>query len=303
MRSPRNFAENTGVLRSMTGFGVGVAPLGSGRVTIEARAVNSRFVDVRVRLPKDIAEHSAYLEQVARSRVVRGRLDLTVRLDESAAPTMTLDKRRAADALRALSELRDELSMQGDVPLALLATVPDLFVVVPSIDPVALRNALSHGLGKALDAMEGMRRAEGEALEVELCDRLERVRSLAAEIAVYTGERPERVRKRMRERLERLLESVDIAIDPGRLEQEILFLSDHCDVTEELSRLATHCAQFAVLCMQSEPIGRKLDFLLQEMAREVNTLGSKSSDAEVAFRVVELKSEVERMREQVQNIE
>lgn len=291
------------MLRSMTGFGVGTAPLGSGRVTIEARAVNSRFVDVRVRMPKDISEHSAFLDQVARARLQRGRLDLTVRLDECAAPTMSLDKKRATEALRALAELRDELQMQGDVPLALLATVPDLFVLTPSADGAALRNALTHALASAFEAMESMRRAEGEALEVELCDRLERVRCLAAEISVYTGERPERVRKRMRDRLERLLEAVDVAIDPGRLEQELLFLADHSDVSEELSRLATHCAQFAVLCMQGEPIGRKLDFLLQEMAREVNTLGSKSSDAEVAFRVVELKSEIERMREQVQNIE
>lgn len=287
----------------MTGFGVGVAPLGSGRVTIESRAVNSRFVDVRVRLPKDIAHHSAFLEQAVRARFQRGRLDLTVRLDENIAPTMRLDKKRATEALRALAELRDELQMQGEVPLSLLATVPDLFVVVPSIDPSALRSALTHALSKALDAMEDMRRVEGEALAAELCDRLERVRSLAAEIAAYTGEVPERTRRRIRDRLERLLETVDVALDPGRLEQEILFLADHGDVSEELSRLATHCAQFSVLCMQTDPIGRKLDFLLQEMAREVNTLGSKSSDAEVAFRVVELKSEIERMREQVQNIE
>jgi uncharacterized protein (TIGR00255 family) len=287
----------------MTGFGVGVAPLGSGRVTIESRAVNSRFVDVRVRLPKDIADHSAFLEQSVRARFQRGRVDLTVRLDANIAPTMRLDKKRATEALRALAELRDELQMQGEVPLSLLATVPDLFVVVPSTDPTALRSALSHALGKALDAMEDMRRVEGEALAAELGDRLERVRSLAAEIAACTNEVPERTRRRIRDRLERLLETVDVALDPGRLEQEILFLADHGDVSEELSRLATHCAQFAVLCMQSEPIGRKLDFLLQEMAREVNTLGSKSSDAEVAFRVVELKSEIERMREQVQNVE
>lgn len=287
----------------MTGFGVGVAPLGSGRVTIESRAVNSRFIDVRVRLPKDIAEHSAFIEQAARARFQRGRLDLTVRMDESVAPSMRLDKKRATEALRALAELRDELEMQGEVPLSLLATVPDLFVLVPTADAASLRTALSHALGKALDAMEDMRRVEGEALAAELCDRLERVRSLAAEIAACTGEVPERTRRRIRDRLERLLDSVDVALDPGRLEQEILFLADHGDVSEELSRLATHCAQFAVLCMQAEPIGRKLDFLLQEMAREVNTLGSKSSDAEVAFRVVELKSEIERMREQVQNIE
>jgi uncharacterized protein (TIGR00255 family) len=287
----------------MTGFGVGVAPLGAGRVTIESRAVNARFVDVRVRLPKDIADQSAFLEQSVRARFHRGRLDLTVRLDETLAPTVRLDKKRATEALRALAELRDELRMQGEVPLSLLATVPDLFVVVPSIDPAALRAALTHALGQALDAMDEMRRVEGEALAAELGARLERVRSLAAEIAACNGEISERTRRRIRDRLERLLGTVDVTLDPGRLEQEILLLADHGDVSEELSRLAAHCAQFAALCKLNDPIGRKLDFLLQEMAREVNTLGSKSSEAEVAFRVVELKSEIERMREQVQNVE
>jgi uncharacterized protein (TIGR00255 family) len=287
----------------MTGFGVGSAALGPGRVTIEARAVNSRFVDVRVRLPRELAEHSAFLDHTAKSRVLRGRLDLNVRLDEGNAPALTLDKRRASEALRALAELRDELGISGDVPLSLLATVPDLFSVAQPADPLELRSALTKALNGSLDAMESMRRTEGEALEVEMCDRLERVRVLASEIAAYAGERPERVRKRMRDRLERLLATVDVTLEPGRLEQELAFLADHGDVSEELSRLASHCAQFAVLCMQSEPVGRKLDFMLQEMAREVNTLGSKSNDAEVAFRVVELKSEIERMREQVQNIE
>jgi uncharacterized protein (TIGR00255 family) len=287
----------------MTGFGVGVAPLGAGSVTIEARAVNARFIDVRVRMPKEIAEHSAFLEQAARSHIVRGRLDVTVRLDECAAPSMALDKRKASEAIRALTELRDELGLQGDVPLSLLATVPDLFVLAPATDPAALRHALSAALEAAIDAMNAMRRTEGSALERELLSRLDRVRALAFEIRDYTADRPERARKRSRERLERLLATVDVAIDPGRLEQELLFLADHIDVSEELSRLTLHCNQFAMLCAQTEPIGRKLDFLLQEMAREVNTLGAKSNDAEMAFRVVELKSELERMREQVQNVE
>ncbi|MBL8682670.1 MAG: YicC family protein [Myxococcales bacterium] len=287
----------------MTGFGVGTAPLGSGRVTIEARAVNARFVDVRVRMPKDIAEHSAFLDHTARGRFVRGRLDLTVRLDECAAPTMTLDKRRASDALRALTELRDDLGVTGDVPLSLLATVPDLFVLAPPADANALRAALATALSAALDAMESMRRIEGEALETDLCDRLERVLQLATEVRSVTAERPERVRKRARDRIERLLATVDIAIDPGRLEQELLFIAEHIDVSEELTRLALHCGQFAALCTERECVGRKLDFLLQEMAREVNTLGSKSNDADVALCVVELKSEIERMREQVQNVE
>jgi uncharacterized protein (TIGR00255 family) len=254
-------------------------------------------------MPKDIAEHSGFLDHAARARFNRGRLDLTVRLDECAAPVMALDKRRASDALRALTELRDELGVKGDVPLSLLATVPDLFVLAPSADAAALRSALATALGAALDAMESMRRTEGFALENDLCDRLERVLQLAGEVRSVTAGRPERLRKRAKDRIERLLATVDIAIDPGRLEQELLFIAEHLDVSEELTRLAMHCAQFAALCTESEGVGRKLDFLLQEMAREVNTLGSKSNDSDVAMCVVELKSEIDRMREQVQNVE
>lgn len=291
------------MLRSMTGFGVATVPLGGGRVCVEVRAVNSRFADVRVRTPRELGEHSTFVEQSVRGRLSRGRVEVALRLEDPAPPTVKLDKERAIDALRALEELRDELKLSGEVPLSLLATVPDLFKVTQPMDIVEVRDSITLGLDRALSALDQMRRVEGESMEHDLLTRLEQVRLLASEIAAFSSERPERIRKKMRERIERMVGGVEITFEVGRLEQEIALIADHGDISEELSRLASHCSQFANICTQTEPVGRKLDFLLQEMGREVNTLGAKANDAEVSIRVVEIKAEVERMREQVQNVE
>lgn len=287
----------------MTGFGLGEAALGSGRIFVEARSVNHRFLDVRVRMPKELSEHGTFLEQLARARVTRGRLEVSVRFDGPASGALVLDRRRALAAMRALMELRDELGLTDAVPLSLLASVPDLFVAPGNDDPDTVRRALAAALQTALTGLEGMRAAEGENLYTDLKNRLRTVRALAAEIAVFSAELSERYRKKLRERVLRLLEGREHLVDNARLEQEIAIVADHSDVTEELTRLSSHCGQFAQLLESDDAVGRRQDFLLQEMAREVNTIGSKSSEADVALRVVELKAELERMREQVQNVE
>ncbi len=291
------------MLRSMTGFGVGSVPLGTGSLSLEVRAVNSRFADVRIRAPRELTDHTAFVEQYIRGRLARGRVEVLIHLDGLTPPTVCLDTIRALSAFQALERLRTELNLQGEVPLALLAAVPDLFKVSQALNVLDVREALTLALDRSLKALSQMRQAEGESLELELLSRLEQVRLLTQEITAFSSERPERVRKKMRERIERMLAGVEVTFEIGRLEQEIALLADHGDISEELSRLLSHCVQFATLCSQTEPVGRKLDFLLQEMGREVNTLGAKANDAEVSIRVVEVKAEVERMREQVQNIE
>jgi uncharacterized protein (TIGR00255 family) len=148
-----------------------------------------------------------------------------------------------------------------------------------------------------------MRSREGTTLREDLVRRLERVRQLAREVEARAPEVVEAHRKRLRERADRLRALTDVAIDPGRLEQEIAMFAERSDVCEELIRLESHSAQFAALLSSDEPVGRRLDFLLQEMAREANTVGAKSPDAQIAHGIVEVKAEIERMREQVQNVE
>jgi uncharacterized protein (TIGR00255 family) len=286
----------------MTGYGSAEAELGNGRLIVEVRAVNHRFLDPRVRVPSAFADHAGLVEEVVRRRLGRGRVEASVRVEGGAIGAATLDRARARDAYRALSELRDELRPEEPVPLALLGAVPGLFVEQGGPAPEETRAALASATERACEALDAMRRREGEALAKALGAHLTELRRAAAEVKVRCPEVIESYRARLRERLERLLEGGAWQLDPGRLEHEVALFADKSDVTEELERLTSHCAQFEELLGQSGQIGRKLDFLLQEMGREVNTLGSKSADVHLVRLVVELKAEIERLREQVQNV-
>ncbi len=288
-------------MRSMTGFGVGEASGPSGRLVTEARSVNHRFLDVRVKLPREMTDHQVYVEQLARGRLSRGRVDVTVHCEGCGRTPFALDRARAVAAMREFQAVADELGLRDPAPLSLLATVPDLFVQATDRDPERTRAALRDSIDRAIDDLERMRAREGEALAQDLQRRLASCEGFARTVHERAHGVSERLRVRFRERLERLLEGA--RVDPTRLEQEVAILADHADVAEELTRLECHRVQLARLCGEAEPVGRRIDFLLQEMAREVNTIGSKSSEGEVAIAVIELKAEIERMREQAQNIE
>ncbi len=287
----------------MTGFGVGRAPLGRGRVAVEVRSLNHRFLEVRVRMPSEATDQAFFVEQLCRDKLQRGRYDVTVRFEGGAlgAPSIDLDRGKAV--YEALSKLRDEVAPGSEVPLALLAHVPDLI----SSDSVAeledFRGALEQGLSSAIAKLNEMRDSEGAALQRELSGLLGGARQLRDQIAARSPELAEIYRKRLTERVTRLCQELPTSVDQGRLETEVALLADRSDVAEELARLGSHFDQFASLMEQQLPIGRRLDFLLQEIAREANTIGAKCQDAVLSHLVVELKAEVERMREQVQNVE
>jgi uncharacterized protein (TIGR00255 family) len=286
----------------MTGFGAGDSPLGEGRLTIELRALNHRFLDVRVRLPAEIGEQVAFVEQLARERLDRGRVDVGVRLSDSALPPPSFSLSRARALYASLQKLGNELTPGTAVPIATLAHFPDLLLepADPSADGV--RGALRGAFEQALERLTIMRETEGAALSAELRTRLGTLRELVAGMRVRAAGLVETQRTRLRERIERLLGGTT-ALDPQRMENEIALIADRADATEELLRLESHFDQFERALDASGPVGRKLDFLLQEIGRELNTLGSKSPDAAVAHLVVEAKTELERVREQVQNVE
>ncbi|HEY8091872.1 MAG TPA: YicC/YloC family endoribonuclease [Polyangiaceae bacterium] len=290
-------------MRSMTGFGLGEVPLATGKLAVEIRGVNHRFLDVRVRVPRELGDLAAFVEQVAREKLTRGRYEVAMRVDGVALGTPVLDRDRARAAYRALCELRDELSPQSEVPLSLLGSIPDLFVSSVDREIERLREATRAAFDAAAGALDSMRALEGTALREDLVKRLERVRRLARDVERRAPEVVETHRKRLRERADRLRATVEIDVDVSRLEQEIAMFAERSDICEELTRLESHGAQFAALLASDEAVGRRLDFLLQEMAREANTVGAKSPDAQIAHAVVEVKAEIERMREQVQNVE
>jgi len=291
------------MVRSMTGFGLGSGSLGAAHVTMEVRSVNHRFLDVRARMPREMTEHGTWLEQHARGQLRRGRVEISVRYDAGTTGPVAIDRRRALEVYRTLESIRTELGVEAAVPVAALASVPELFVSVFEGDPEGVRSVLSRALAEAVASLEIMRAREGEHLHGVLQHHVSVVARVVRELVAVALELPQRYRRRLRERVARLLAGQEFALDSGRLEQEVAILADHSDVTEELARLESHCAQFHSLLAADEPVGRKLEFLLQEMSREANTIGAKAGDADVAQRVVEMKAELERAREQVQNVE
>lgn len=289
-------------MRSMTGFGVGEAPFSGGKVVLELRSLNHRYLDIRVRMPPELIDQAFWLEQLARERLKRGRFDIGVRLEGPALPEPRFSFERARALYRALSALRDELQPGSELSISALAGLHELIVAPATADIDTSRAALSVAFEHGVAGLDEMRRREGQVLEAELLTRLKATRRLQQAIATRLDEVLEAYRNRLRERLDRLLKDTGVALETGRLETELALMADRSDVTEELVRLGSHFDQFERLIATDDGVGRKLDFLLQEIAREANTIGSKSQDAPLAHLVVELKAEVERMREQVQNV-
>jgi uncharacterized protein (TIGR00255 family) len=286
---------------SMTGLGVGEAVLEGGRVILELRALNHRFQDIRVRVPPSLSEHAFFLEQAARQKLGRGRYDVSVRTEGAAAAQPQISLERAESIYRSLCELRDRLAPGSEVPVTAVLGVPDVFVAaLPNSDDA--RSTLERALDLASRSLAEMRRIEGAALEAELRGRLKSLWGLHARLAEHADQIVRDYRSRLSQRLTRLLEDGH-ALSTERLEQEVAILADRSDITEELVRLGSHLTQFGDLLAKDEAVGRRLDFLLQEIGREVNTIGAKAQHADQSRWVVDAKAEVERLREQVQNVD
>ncbi len=290
-------------MRSMTGYGSGRAALGEGQVVLDIRTVNHRFLDVRVRLPSRIQSRTPTVERVIRARLERGRVDVTGRFEGQTLPQPTLDVDRARMVYAELAALRDALSPKEPLPLALLSSVPDLFVISRTVDESELGRALEQAAAEACDTVMAMRENEGAALSAELTARLV---ELGTSIEALEAAAPQLLaarRTRLCDRLEALLVGVDAELDPSRLEQEIAVLADRSDIAEELVRLESHHGQMLELIENSSAaVGKRIDFLLQEMAREANTIGSKVQDGTMTPHVIALKACIEQMREQAQNV-
>ena len=292
------------MLKSMTGFGTGRARAGDEEISVEVRAVNHKHLEVKVRLPRELSALEPAVLRAVRSRCVRGAVDVAVRRSASTAsgavPTVDVAMARAwREALRGVARAVD----MADVPTT--AQIAALPAVIRMEEPVAdlgvAEAALERALTEALDALAAMREREGRALEVDLASRLARVATLTAEVAALAPRTVEAYRARLHERVAELLKGAPV--DEARLVQEVALFAERTDVAEEATRLQAHLEAFRSFLASSEPAGRRMDFLVQEMHREVNTTGSKSQSTEVSTRIVELKAELERIREQVQNVE
>jgi uncharacterized protein (TIGR00255 family) len=290
---------------SMTGYGRGHAPLGHGSFVVEIRAVNHRFLDLRVRVDSEVAAEQYVIESYVRKHVLRGRVDVSARLEGKLGTDVVLDRMRARAAFAELIDLRDELAPNEPIPLSLLSGVPALFSEVGAPPPEARLTAAEQAVQIACADLAHMRSLEGAALATDLTRRAAGLLEHVEQIAAATVNQSAQLREKLSARLRKLLEgATDIPLDPGRLELEVAMLADRTDVSEELTRLRSHLAQLRELLMDTgpEPVGRKLEFVMQELGREANTVGAKIADAGAAQHVLEVKAELERMREQVQNV-
>lgn len=288
----------------MTGFGRGEA-MGTGRAfTVEVQSVNHRFLEVRCRVPKRLTGLEPRIHHAIQERFSRGHFEVVV-LDkdlDGRGRTLKVDVALAMQYVDALRALQEALGLPGQVTLEMLAAQRDLIAVEESAESLDESwGELSPALAKALDGLAEMRRREGEALAASLGTRLDEIEATLQGILERVPDLSRAQRDRLRERVSELLDGR--SPDPARLEQEVALLAERSDVAEECDRLRSHLAQFRGVLEQPGPQGRRLDFLLQEMHREANTIGSKSADAPLAHDVVRLKTSIERLREQVQNLE
>jgi uncharacterized protein (TIGR00255 family) len=291
------------MIRSMTGFGSGRRASAGEEIAIELRSVNHKFCEVKVRLPRELAALEPLVVRQVKDRLARGGVEVSLRRTGpggSMAPRV--DAALAEAYARAYAEVQARLGLQDPIRLHDIVSAEGVIRLDErDADLEAARGATELALAAALDALLEMRAREGQALASDLEARLSTVAELVTRVEGLAPLAVEHHRNRLAERVKELTQG--LALDPSRLAQEVALLADRSDVAEEITRLRSHLVQARQLLAGQEPAGRKLDFLVQEMHREVNTIGSKSQHAELSGLVVALKAEVERMREQVQNVE
>ena len=292
------------MIRSMTGFGRRQAPWQDGSITVEMRSVNHRFLEIACRLPRPLSPLEDSFKKAIQQRCTRGRIDITVTVQagKGRAGNVILDQPLAKQYHQALRTLKKSLKLSGAIDLALVAGLRDVLSVSdqPTEDP-KLAKIAQELTTQALTDLEGMRIHEGKALAADMRARIQTIRGHKALVAARTPLVTQEVFDKMKVRVEKLLGS-EIP-DPPRLYQELAVYADRGDITEEIVRLDSHMVQFEKTLDRADSVGKTLDFLLQEIGREVNTIGSKANDADIAGHVVQMKAELERIREQVQNVE
>ncbi len=285
------------MIRSMTGYGSGALDDSGVRTSVEIRSVNGRFCDISVKTPRALASLEGRVREHIQGHVNRGNISVSIRRDGDAADFGA--GRRYCDALK---QLQDLLDLPGEITIGILAAYPNLLKVESeAIDLEQGWLLVEPALADAIEALNTMKKREGAQLEQDMRARINRIQAGLGDIEERAPHRVAQVKQRLHDRLAEWLDKEHI--DPQRLAMEVTLFADRSDITEECVRLRTHCDAFLEALRADDSAGRRLNFLLQEMNREVNTIGSKSNDAEISHRVIALKEELEKIREQVQNIE
>ena len=292
------------MIKSMTGYGRAVETVNGREFTVEVRSVNNRYLDCSVRLPRMLSFAEDAVKQRVKNAVSRGKVEMYVSIHAEAGEevTVSLNRNVVEGYLAAMRQMVEQYGVKDEITTASLSRMPDVFTVdKPQVDEEQLMQDLIQVVDKALDSYNTMRTVEGAALDADLRGRGETILALVAQVEQGNGQTVIDYRARLEAKLREILENT--AIDEGRILTEAAIFADKVAVDEETVRLRSHLQQMNEMLSNGGAIGRKLDFLLQEMNREANTIGSKCTDVKLARIVVDIKAELEKIREQTQNIE
>ena len=292
------------MIKSMTGYGR-VEGLCDGRnIIVEAKSVNHRFLEIALRIPASLYPLEMEYKKKIAERFKRGRIDVSIRLEGECSDTskVNLNMDIARGYFDVLSRLKTEFNIQEPVSIKSLISFRDIFTLPAETQLDAdFLSSVGKMLQEALSILVNMRQDEGIVLFSDMQMRLQAIGEIMGSIRLRAPQVVLEYQKRLSERIKEL--TAGLELDAGRLAQEVAVMADRCDITEEIVRMQSHIGQFETLLRSDEAEGRKIDFLLQEMNREINTIGSKGNDAEIARQVIEVKSELGKLREQAQNIE
>ena len=289
----------------MTGYGRGAASKEDFDVNIEIKTVNNRFLDVNLRMSSEMQLLESELKKIIQKRLARGRVDVNLQIERSAELAYELNRPLISGYLNALRQMQDEFSLAGEPDLNVIARLPNVLQTKKDEVGDIEKEIIYRALENALDQLEKMRETEGDSLETELDSRLNEIENHLPKIGEEIANVADEYRQRLTKRIGEMLAKSDsqIEIDQARLAQEVAYLSDRADISEELTRLKSHIEQFRQIMKEESEVGKRLDFLTQELNREANTISSKTNNLVVKESALAVKSEIEKIREQVQNVE
>ncbi len=288
----------------MTGYGRSEIEQNGRKVTVEISSVNHRYCDLNIRMPRTFTQLEEKIREIIKQRVARGKLDVSIYIMSQTDEDLEviINEPVCKKSIEGLRYLADKFQLKDDLALSHILSINDVFAVhKKASDLDVVMEIIEMALNEALDSLIEMRVKEGNMLRQDILKKLTALNEIIAEIEKRSHLVVDEYRKRLEARLKLLLP--DVSVDPSRIAQEVVIYADKCAIDEELTRLKSHIAQVITISDSKEPAGRKLDFLMQEMNREANTIGSKANDSLITNCVVELKTEIEKIREQVQNIE
>lgn len=292
-------------MKSMTGFGRASASENDFSITVELKTVNNRFLDVNLRIPGELQLLEPVIKKAISSRLARGRVDVNLQYDRTDAAVFELNRPLIAGFVAAMKEMKDEFSLGGEPDINVIARLPNVVTTKKEEPGPEFLLAVENVVAAALDDLETMRASEGMMLGAELLSRLVEIEGRIPAIESEAGNVAEEYHLRLTKRIGEMLARTDtqIEMDPSRLAQEVAFLADRLDISEEITRLRTHIEHFRAIVNEERDLGKRLDFLTQELNREANTIASKTNNMNIKENALAIKSEIEKIREQVQNVE